>query len=423
MRVGDPACDREAQARAARAVARGAREAGERLEDPLPLGLRDAGALVVHVDHDVAAGPPDADGDRRRRRASGRWRCRPGSAAAGRAGRGPRWRAPDPAHRPRAPRRARRRGRWRPGPCRRRARRRRAAPARRVSCVSSHAASWSRSPTRPPSRSASAMTSDDAGRRPSSATSPSRSSTSALARIRAAGVRSSCEASATNRRWASKPSRIGTSARPVTRSVITAAATSPARPDREDREDQASVTAGRGASGRSRPGRSPGRPPSWTSGIGQQADVDAAGARPCGGPRRSLRPRRRRRRPGSPGSVDAGRGCWTHVARSASRTSRNGVRRRRARARRPPVASLLAGARQLAAEPQRTWATDGGCERPVHVARRAPEAATTAVAAPTPTTSSVRSAERRHEQAPPGALEQAVGGAASPRVSPPALSV
>ena len=74
---------------------------------------------------------------------------------------------------------------------------------------------------------------------PSPVTRFSRSSTSALARIRAAGVRSSCDASATNRRWASKPSRIGTSARPVTSSVITAAATSPSGADGEDREHEA----------------------------------------------------------------------------------------------------------------------------------------------------------------------------------------
>ena len=88
-------------------------------------------------------------------------------------------------------------------------------PGAMVSEVASHPASCSRSPTRPPRRSASAITSSSRSR-PSSATSRSRSSTSALARMRAAGVRSSCEASATKRRWASNPSRIGTSARPVT---------------------------------------------------------------------------------------------------------------------------------------------------------------------------------------------------------------
>ena len=108
----------------------------------------------------------------------------------------------------------------------------------RVRLVSSQEASWRRSPTRPPRRSASPMMSATRAL-PSPVTRPSRSSTSALARIRAAGVRSSWDASATNRRWASKPSRIGTSARPVTRSVITAAATSPAAPDRQDRQHQA----------------------------------------------------------------------------------------------------------------------------------------------------------------------------------------
>ena len=228
----DPARDRQTEPGPAGAVASDARQPGERLEDALAVGGGDARALVGDDQLDPWPGPPDRDRDASRpggewsmalsRRISRSWTSRSRSPLRS-AGPG------STAHR-RGRRRARRasavgladRVRAIVGEVDRRR-------ASMTNAVASVAASWSRSPTSRPSRSASAMMSATSGR-PSSATSPSRSRTSALARMSAAGVRSSCDASATNRRWASNASRIGTSARPVTTSVTTAAPTRPTRP-------------------------------------------------------------------------------------------------------------------------------------------------------------------------------------------------
>ena len=193
------------------------------------------------------------------RAASGRTRCRTGSAGAGRAGRG-RHRRPtesrlrrrhDQVRTPRSVASA--------SACRTVSRRRseRGPPgaASMTTPVASSVASWSRSPTRRPSRSASVMMSATSGS-PSSATRPSRSTTSALARMSAAGVRSSCDASATNRRWASNDRRIGTRARPVTMSVTIAAPAGRRRRRSTMRRDDALRLPVVDAPARTRPGRS-----------------------------------------------------------------------------------------------------------------------------------------------------------------------
>ena len=89
VRLRDPPRDRQPETRAAGSVAGGARQARERLEDPLagrPRGCRGPGRPPRRS----RSRPRGERGPRPRRRpASGRWRCRPGArAGAGRAGRG-----------------------------------------------------------------------------------------------------------------------------------------------------------------------------------------------------------------------------------------------------------------------------------------------------------------------------------------------
>ena len=123
----DPPRDRQAQARAPGAVARGPGQARERLEDPLPV----LGAIPGPWSSTLTTTRPLAVPTARappRRAGSGRWRCPPGSAAAGRAERGRPASVPGPARRLPGARPARRRAPSRRAPCRARSRRRPRAP-------------------------------------------------------------------------------------------------------------------------------------------------------------------------------------------------------------------------------------------------------------------------------------------------------
>ena len=133
----------------------------------------------------------------------------------------------------------------------------------------------SRSPTRRPRRSLSDTMSSISGDAPGD-TSDSRASTSAVARMSAAGVRSSWDASATNRSWASKDARIGTIARRVTMRVTRPAPHQAQEPDDGDGQDQAArlgVVEGEHESGL----REAHRPGERTDRQGQEPDRDAAG--------------------------------------------------------------------------------------------------------------------------------------------------
>ena len=227
--LGDPPTDRQSEPGTARRRPPVAPEPRERLEDPLPVGGWDARSLVADPEDRVAGPGGDVE---------------PDLAALGRVGDGvveeddrellqpvADRRSPEPPRaRPRpAPRGARRPGPRRNGSCPEppgpdRSGRSRGRGSRRPTTASVRRSSTSR-----PSRSASPMMSS-ARRLPSSSTRPSRWRTSAFARMIAAGVRSSCDASATKRRCASNERRTGTSARPVTRSVTRIAARRPARP-------------------------------------------------------------------------------------------------------------------------------------------------------------------------------------------------
>ena len=109
----------------------------------------------------------------------------------------------------------------------------------------------------------------------------------------AAGVRISCEASATKRRSVANAARIGTRARPVTKSVTSAAPASPTRPTSVDGEDQAARLAIVERRARTRPGASRRGLPAVADREREEADRDGAVRHgpqvPTGRPRRGDR--------------------------------------------------------------------------------------------------------------------------------------
>ena len=109
-----------------------------------------------------------------------------------------------------------------------RAGRRRRPPARAV--ARSERASESRSPVSRSSRAISARTSSKARHSPASGSARCWSSSSVAERRTVSGVRSSCEASATNSCWRRKACWIGTSARPARNQAPARARSSPSPP-------------------------------------------------------------------------------------------------------------------------------------------------------------------------------------------------
>ncbi len=63
MGLGEVAGDREAEAGSALVATAGVVEADEALEDPLPIGLRYAGAVVLDLDDRLPVGRSDDDTD------------------------------------------------------------------------------------------------------------------------------------------------------------------------------------------------------------------------------------------------------------------------------------------------------------------------------------------------------------------------